>query len=170
MNMDSNTYQMKKAPILIFAITVLILFLNSSCGFFLIQDTDNVSLDGLNKLVETISPDGHVIANDGTMSPFIYRKWYGWTKTKPQQRIDSLYMLNGIDGELIEKFAIKELISYDKQIQRSEYLLSNGKYVYVECDHDLRFFVSEFVDSASELKKDLKRGKYINVAEKPNNW
>lgn len=161
----------KKKSIMLNIVTAfLILFINSSCNLFKIQDTDFVELIGFNKLAETISSDGHVIENSGTMAPFVYRKWYGWTKTQPQQRIDSLYMLNSIEGELIEKFAIKELISYDKQIQRSEYLLSNGKYVYVECDHDLIFFVSEFVDSASELKKDLKRGKYIYLAEKPNNW
>ena len=161
---------MKRSLILIFAAASLILFLNSSCNLFKIQDTDNADLDGLNKLVETISSDGHVIENDGMMAPFVYRQWSGWTKTQPQQRIDSLFLLKNIDGGLIQKYAIKELISYDKRIQRHEYLLSNGKYVYVECDRDANFFVSEFVDSASELKKDLKRGKYINIAEKPDNW
>lgn len=161
---------MKRSLIPIRIASILILFLNSSCNLFKIQDTDNANLDGLNKLVETISSDGHVIKNDGMMAPFVYRQWYGWTKTQPQQRIDSLFLLKNVDGELIEKYAIKELISYDKQIQRSEYLLSNGKYLYVECDRDANFFVSELVDSASELKKKLIRGKYINIAEKPNNW
>jgi len=168
--MKSTTYQMKSSLKLISVASFLILLLNSSCDFFGIQDTDNVSLDGLNKLVETISSDGHVIEYGGTMAPFVYREWYGWTKTQPQQPIDSLFFLKNIDGELIEKYAIKELISYDKRNQRHEYLLSNGKYFYVECDHDLNFYVSEFVDSASELKRELKRGKYINVAEKPDNW
>ena len=161
---------MKRSLIFNIVTSFLILFLSSSCDLFKIQDTDFVSLMGLNKLVETISPDGHVLENGGMMAPFVYRQWYGWTKTQPQQRIDSLFLLKNIEGELIEKFAITELISYDKRNQRSEYLLSNGKYLYVECDRDAIFFVSEFVDSASELKKDLKRGKYMNIAEKPDNW
>lgn len=161
---------MKRSIILYIATAFLILFLSSSCNLFKVQDTNVVELIGMNKLVETISSDGHVIENGGMMAPFVFRQWYGWTKTQPQQRIDSLFLLKSIDGELIEKFAITELISYDKRIQRHEYLLSNGKYIYIECDQDLNFFVSEFVDSALELKKDLKKGKYMNVAEKPNGW
>lgn len=146
------------------------LFLNSSCNIFSAPETESVNLIGMYKLVETISSDGLVISSDGETAPFVYREWYGFTKTQPQQPIDSLFLLKNIDGELMKKYAIKEQISFDKRTQRKEYLLSTGKYFYIECDHDLIFYVSEFVDSASDLKKDLKKGKYEYLNEKPENW
>jgi hypothetical protein len=161
---------MKRSTIFIYVAICLIQTLISSCDFFTIQDTDNPDLGGLCELKETLAADGQIIANggDGLMAPFVYRKWFGYTGT--QQPIDSLYLLKNRGGELLEKWAIKKLISYTKRLQRHEYLLSNGKYVYFEVDPDLNFFISEFVASTSELNTDLKRGKYVNVAEKPDNW
>lgn len=150
--------------------TFLIQFLLSSCNLFSFQDTNEVDLGGLNELKETISTDGQIVRNgdDGMMPPFVYRKWFGYTES--QQPIDSLYFMKNRGGDLIEKWAIKKLISYNKSLQRHEYLLSNGKYVYFEYDHSLNIFISEFVDRPDQLRKELKKGRYIYLADKPDNW
>lgn len=157
---------MKFPPKPFFVPICLILFLVSSCDLFSVQDTDEVDLIGLKELKETISPEGQ--STSETMPPFIYRHWFGYTST--QQPIDSLYFLKNRSGELLEKYAIVKLICYNKRNQRGEYLLSNGKYFYFECDKELNFYVSEFVDSAADLQKPLKMGRYINIASKPDNW
>lgn len=157
---------MKRPPFpSILSITLLFL-LGSSCDFLSFQNTAEVHLDGLNELKVTILPEGHPASE--AMPPFIYRHWFGYTST--QQPIDSLYFLKNRSGELLEKFAIVKIISYNKRSQRGEYLLSNGKYFYFEWDDELNFFVSEIVDSASDLQKVLKRGKYKGIASKPDNW
>lgn len=161
---------MKKSTIINSLGLTMFLFINSSCDIFSVQNTDTVTMIGMYKLTETISYDGQVISSDGTTAAFVYREWYGWTKTQPQQPIDSLFLLANIDGEIIEKFAIKEEISYNKRTQRREYILSSGKYFFIEYDQKANFFISEFVDSETDLKKDLKKGKYVYFAEKPNNW
>ncbi|MDP2335575.1 MAG: hypothetical protein Q8N05_03805 [Bacteroidota bacterium] len=165
-----NTTKMKPLYLHIVIAACLIQFLISSCDLFTFQDTNKVELGGLNELKETISTDGQIIADDSDsiMAPFVYRKWFGLTES--QQPIDSLYLLKNRGGELIEKWAIKKLISYDKRLQRHEYLLSNGMYVYFECDHNLNFYISEFVDHPEKLRKDLKKGKYVWLADKPDNW
>lgn len=156
-----------KQPSLPSFISISLLMLSvCSCDFLSFQNTDAPSLDGLNELKETIITEGQTASE--TMPPFIYRHWFGYTST--QQPIDSLYLLKNRSGELIEKYAITRLLGLSKSKTRQEFLVSNGKYFYFECDEELNFYVSEFVDSASDLQKPLKMGRYINIASKPDNW
>lgn len=155
-----------KNLILVLSIVYILLFSLFSCNLFSVQDTDAFNLDGLNELTETLIPEGQSASK--TMPPFIYRHWFGYTST--QQPIDSLYLLKNRSGELLEKYAIKRLLGTSKSKNRQEFSVSNGKYFYFECDDELNFFVSEFVDLASDLQKPLKRGKYKWIASKPDNW
>ena len=152
-------------------VSILILFSFTACDWFAIQDTDDIGLYNFNKLIEIIDADGNSVSlnSDNDIPLFIYRTG-SLSTTLPQQYIDSLFYIKTQDGELIDKWEIKELISYSKRKNRSNYLLSNGKYIYFECDKDLVFKVSEQVDSEKQLKGDLKTGRYTYLADKPNNW
>jgi len=143
----------------------------NSCEWLSFQNTANIQIIGLWELVE-IDSIGKTVAGDSSdqeMPPFIYREWYGWTQEVPQQPIDSLYYLKTKQGEMIDKWNVDKEIDHNKRKQRYEYLLSNGKYIFTESKDDF-FTVSIQIDDPSLLNKDIKKGLYKYVADKPDNW
>lgn len=164
---------MKHSYLNIVIAAFLIQFLISSCDFFTFQDTAMTPLIGLWELKETLDTNGKIVTgiSSNVFPPFVFRDWFGYSQS--QQPIDSLYFMKNRGGDLIEKWALKESIKYTKHPQRHEYLLSNGKYIYFELgmgEYDGYMIVSEIVSSPTELGKDLKRGIYFNIADKPDNW
>lgn len=151
---------------------LLIVFFISSCDWFTVQDLNEVFMAQLNELIEIIDEEGNSISLDSIniMPPYIYRGSTESDDIAPKDRKDSLYYLKTRDGELIGKWEIEELINYYEKNNRYEYLLSNGKYIFFETDKNLIHTVSEQVQSPSELNASLVRGRYKNVAEKPDGW
>ncbi|MDP2338373.1 MAG: hypothetical protein Q8N05_18360 [Bacteroidota bacterium] len=39
-----------------------------------------------------------------------------------------------------------------------------------ECAQNTKFFISEFVDYPEQRRKELKKGRYVYLADKPDNW
>lgn len=153
----------------ILLLSVMACFGLASCGLFNFQDTDYCILGGLKELTTVIDKNGNImpVGEDTLFPPYIYKG--NLHESANYTRVDSIYFLKNKTGDIMDKWEIK-LINYDKSTDRGEYQLSNGKYLFVDCDKNLVYSVSEQVDKESMLKKKLSIGKYVYSDAKPTGW
>lgn len=154
----------------IIVINLIFVAFLSGCELIDVQNHDVVEMSYLNKLKEVIDENGNIIPleNDTLFPPYIFIGNFNISGTTVKS--DSIFFLKNINGETICKWEITKQISYTKKNNRFEYLLSNNKYFFIECDKRLIFSVSQHVNKESFLSGKLLIGKYTYAGEKPIDW